>query len=311
MNILVSLTYFPKEWKQWNWPGELVKWQVKTGIVDQRILPEIHAWVIDPDTSVTAPVLADLPHLQVISTASTGTNHIDKKLCENMGIDVLCLFDDRKALDKIKASSEGTFTLLLMTLKNSRAALKEIDNRRWHQNQRLLRGNELFRKTVGIIGYGRIGKNINRWCREFGAETVVYDPPKSIGPSLDDLLRRSDILVVCCNLTEETKNLLNSTNLCKMKDDAVLINTSRGEVIDEADLADLLIKRPKMRVGIDVLAGEVSGTHLTSPLLKFNNVTILPHVAGCTYESNEKAARIAMELLRKWDYLRDTEKSVP
>ena len=103
---------------------------------------------------------------------------------------------------------------------------------------------------------------------------------------------------MCCSLTEVTYGLIDYDLLSRLREGAVLVNTARGEVMVEADLLRILLERSDLRVGIDVLAGEVVGTHLASPLLCLNNVTVSPHMAGTTYESQEKAARIALKLLQ-------------
>ena len=290
-----------------DWPGELVEWHVGRGVVDQPIYPRVDAWVVDPSTKVDNRALSFLPHLEVIVTASTGTNHID---IDDLGIAVYSLLDDRDALAEIRASSEFTFLLMLMVLRNAHIGIEEVKLGRWKENERLLRGNELYGKTVGIIGLGRIGSNIARWCSAFGVERVLVCDPELGHPDLDTVMSESDVIVVSCSLNESTKDLISYRKLCKIRENCTLINTSRGEVIVEDDLARLLLKRPDIRVGIDVLRGEVYGAHLTSPLRQFNNVVITPHMAGLTYESNEKAARIAADLLRRhYDEYDDREGS--
>ena len=289
MNILVHLPqseFLPLE--EWGWPGVLVS--------DPMVA---EALVIDPNVTLMKPQLALYPELRVIVTASTGTNHIDLAECERRGIKVLSLLDDRDGLDTIKASSEFTFLLLLATLKNLKHGLHETSVGRWKVNERLFRGRELFGKTVGFVGFGRIGRNMYRYVKAFDANVkYIYDPALVIGGKLEWLFDESDIVIICCSLTEETEGMIGYELLERLKEGACLINTSRGEVLVEQDLLRFLLKRPDVCVGLDVLAGEVNGAHLRSPLLRMANVTITPHMAGVTCESQEKAAQIALKLLQ-------------
>jgi len=189
--------------------------------------------------------------------------------------------------------------LLLATLKNLKHGLHETSVGRWKVNERLFRGRELFGKTVGFVGFGRIGRNVFKWCKSFGAlPKRIYDPRTVKGGKLEDIFDYSDIVVVCCSLTQETEGMIGYDLLKRLKENAVLVNTSRGEVLVAKDLERILLERPDISVGLDVLAGEVHGTHLASPLLRMNNVIVTPHMAGVTCESQEKAAQIALKLLQ-------------
>ena len=288
MNILVHLPqaeFLPLA--SWDWPGVLVS---------DPLIAE--ALVIDPNVTLYKEQLDLYPELRVIVTASTGTNHIDLRECASRNIKVLSLLDDRDGLDEIKASSEFTFLLLLATLKNLKPALQEVAAGRWKANERLFRGNELFGKTVGIVGFGRIGQNIYRYCKVFGANPKhIFDPRTVKNGCLEELFENSDIVIICCSLTEVTYGMIDYDLLSRLKENAVLINTSRGEVLVESDLVRVLLKRPDISIGIDVLAGEVHGTHLASSLLGLHNATVTPHMAGVTYESQYKAITIAKQLL--------------
>jgi D-3-phosphoglycerate dehydrogenase len=291
VNILVHLPqaeFLPLA--AWDWPGILVG--------DPMVA---EALVIDPNVTLMKEQLDLYPELRVIVTASTGTNHIDLDECMQRDIKVLSLLDDRAGLDTIKASSEFTFLLLLATLKNLRAGLQEVAAGRWKQNERIFRGHELYNKDVGIVGFGRIGQNLFRYCKIFGANVKhIFDPRTVKNGVLEELFEDSDIVVLCCSLTEVTHGMIDYDLLSRLKEGAVLVNTARGEVLVEQDLLRILLERSDLRVGIDVLTGEVLGTHFSSSLLCLNSVTITPHMAGVTHESQEKAARISLRLLTRF-----------
>ena len=289
MNILVHLPqaeFLPLA--AWDWPGVLV---------DDPLIAE--ALVIDPNVTLYKEQLDLYPELRVIVTASTGTNHIDLRECVSRNIKVLSLLDDRDGLDTIKASSEFTFLLLLATLKNLKPALQEVAAGRWKANERLFRGNELFGKTAGLVGFGRIGQNLFRYLKVFGANPkYIFDPRTVRNGCLGELFEDSDIVIICCSLTEVTYGMVDYDLLKRLKRDAVLVNTARGEVLVETDVLRILSERPDLRIGMDVLAGETKGAHLASPLLRCSGVTVTPHMAGVTVESQAKAARMALKLLR-------------
>ena len=287
MNILVHLPQSEfLDLESWDWPGVLV---------DDPLIAE--ALVIDPNVTLYKEQLDIWPELRVIVTASTGTNHIDLIECRLRGILVMSLLDDRAGLDTIKASSEFTLLLLLATLKNLKAGLQEVADGRWKQNERLFRGSELYGKSVGFVGFGRIGQNMFRYLKAFGAHIKsIYDPRVVEGGSLEAVFD-CDIVIVCCALTEVTYGLIDYDLLSRLKKGAVLVNTARGEVMVEADLLRILLERSDLRVGIDVLEGEVHGAHLASSLLCLNSVTVTPHMAGVTFESQHKATLLALKLL--------------
>jgi len=162
----------------------------------------------------------------------------------------------------------------------------------------LVRGHELYNKDVGIIGFGRIGQNMFRYLKVFGANPkYIFDPRTVRNGCLEELFEKSDIVIVCCSLTPITEGMIGYDLLSRLKEGAVLVNTARGEVMVEADLLRILLERSDLRVGLDVLTGEVLGTHFSSSLLCLNSVTVTPHMAGVTHESQEKAARISLRLL--------------
>jgi phosphoglycerate dehydrogenase-like enzyme len=252
--------------------------------------PPVDGWVIDPCTTVNKGSLWET--LEIIATASTGTNHIDLDACTNKGIDVLSLLDDKEGLLEIRASSEFTFFLILAALRRVKHLAFDMWAGKWDRHENVLRGRELYGKRVGIIGLGRIGSNIFRWATAFGANVgTIYDLTVR-GTTLEMVFEDSDIVVISCALNE-----------------GVLVNTSRGEVVRESELVEILRVRPDVVYATDVLRGETTGEHLTSPLLGLTNCIVTPHVAGLTYESNEKALRIANKLLWRW-YERSKKESV-
>lgn len=265
-------------------------------------------WVMNPGQNfvIDDSILDFYPNLKILSTPSTGSNHINRIDCEQRNIEVFCLLDDREILNSISASAEFTFLLLLNSMRRLDFSLPEVSEGRWRAREDDLRGHELSGKNVGIIGLGRIGSRMARYCRAFDASVAYYDPyvhnPDIPNWSLEDIFSKSDAVCTCCSLTEETTGMINYDLLKRLNAGASYINTSRGEVINETDLVRVLSERPDIKVGLDVLAGEVTNTHHASPLIEFHRngqIVITPHIAGATIESQSKAAIGALRLLQK------------
>lgn len=270
--------------------------------------PDLTAWIVNPGQRfvVDSDVLAFYPALRVIVTPSTGVNHVDVRACAGRGLPLLSLLDDREGLEEIAASAEFTFLLVLNTLRRLDFATREVSARRWRHREDLLRGYELSGKLVGLIGLGRIGRRLARYCAAFGARVVYHDPyvtTTSPAPrALDAVFDECDVVCVCCGLTAETQGMITETLLARLKPGACLVNTARGEVVDERALVAVLTARPDLRVGLDVLPGEVTDTHLASPLLALHDagrIVVTPHISGATVESQSRAARIALGLVRR------------
>lgn len=234
-------------------------------------------WVCDPKANFIIGENNLSHNLKVLATPSTGTNHIDLTACARRGVKVISLLDDRAGLDTISASAEFTFKLLLDAL-------------------RLAPARELQGKKVGILGYGRIGRRLDRWCQEFGAQVWIRD----IGSkqTMSQLFFNCDVVIICCALTPETTGMITKDLLLSMKKGAALVNTARGEVIDEDALVEVMKLRPDLRVAVDVLVGETTGTQQPERLRELGAI-VHPHTAGETFDSRTKAARIILNLLRK------------
>ena len=269
----------------------------------------INAWIVNPGQQfvINGDVLKFFPKVELIITPSTGKNHIDENECSKKNVKVFGLLDVRNILDTITASSEFTFLLILNALRRLDFAINEVSQNRWRDNEDQLRGYELNGRTVGLVGLGRIGSNIARWCKVFGAIVYYNDPYvnskvyQSI--SLNEIFSNSDIVCISCILSEETKGFINFELLSMLKHNSALINTSRGEVLNEADLVKVLNERDDIHVCLDVLSGEVTNSQFSSPLLDYHKkgrITITPHIAGATFDSQLKAANGALELLKNY-----------
>lgn len=257
-------------------------------------------FVIDDD------VLTGFPNLRAIATPSTGINHIDRPACTSRGIEVVSLLDDRPALEEIAASAEFTFLHLLNALRRLDVGYETVKKGAWRHDEDRLRGRELQGRRVGLVGAGRIGRRLARYLQVFGCEVNVHDPfaQPPLGTrrmiSLDEVFRSSDIVVVCCSLTPETTTLIGAEQLRQLPVGGILINTARGEILREEEVAAVLTERQDLLLSVDVVVGETRGQQGLSPLVtaaRTGRVVVTPHIAGATVESQQKAARAAIRLL--------------
>ena len=269
------LDFDPEVWREYQavTPAGAEVW-VRDAITEWVCSPAENRYIGDAE-------LAQYPNLRILATASTGTNHIDLDACKRRGIRVISLLDDRAGLETISASAEWTFKLILEGLRLKRP---------YH---------ELQGRTVGLIGHGRIGRKIAKWSRAFGAEVDWYDPWGGDYMLTLGTMFFKDIVVICCALSEDTKSLIDYDLLKLLPKDAVLVNTARGEIINTGHLLKFMDERPDVRVCLDVVPGEVDGAAEVYRIpLQAAGAYVTPHIAGDTYESRTKAARIILGLLK-------------
>jgi len=264
------------------------------------------AWIVSPCPKyhVSAELLDNFKNIKCVVTPSTGVDHINVLDIESRGIKVLSLRHSSKYFS-ISASSEYTFSLMLALLRNIPKAVSYPINGKWRESEKDLRAKEVMGLKIGIIGFGRIGQNVGRYSTAMGAIVQYYDPYVAHEDfervdDLKDLFVSSDMILVCPVLTDETKNLINKDILKHSKKDQLIVNTSRGEVVNENDIVLAINNGMIYGYACDVLCGEISGEWIKSPILELassgKNVLVSPHIAGLTYDSESKAQNIAINL---------------
>ncbi len=254
---------------------------------DNHCANNITEWVCDPsaDFTIDTEVLDHYPNLRILATPSTGNNHIDLDAVRARGIKFLSLLDDREGLETISASAEFTFKLLLDALRKEPA-------------------RELRAKAIRMIGFGRIGHRLSLFCEAGGAYWYAFDPylrrDDNWRNSFKNIFLDCDVVVICCTYNKETHSMIKKEHILSMKQGAALVNTARGEIIDEQGLYEALAERPDIRFATDVVHGEVEGRGEESRTkLRALGAIVTPHIAGATYDSRTKAARIILDLLKK------------
>ncbi len=232
-------------------------------------------------------------HLKLFVTATTGSDHIDISALNRRGIPLLTLKDRKEVIRNITPAAEHSWLLLMACARRLRAAVNGVLLKEWDRNKYpgiMLRG-----KTIGIIGCGRIGQWVARYATAFEMKCLGFDPyvcpwPGTIEKTdLESLLKTADFISVHVPLNEETLQLLGQKEFRNIKKGAVLINTSRGEIIDESAVLEALLEGRLAAVGLDVLTSEPDiADH---PIIKYaethQNVIITPHIGGFSPEALE------------------------
>jgi len=217
-----------------------------------------HALLVRSETRVTASLMARAPNLRVVARAGTGVDTIDVPAATRRGIAVM----NTPGANTVSAGEHAMGLLLALVRRISDAAAAM---RRGEWDRKRFEGTELRGKTMGVVGLGRIGGHVAQLARAFGMQVVGHDPylpPERAGEmhvrllSLEALLRAADVVTLHVALTDQTHHLIDATRLKLMKPNAVLINTARGELVDEAALADAIKEKRIGGAAIDVFAVE-------------------------------------------------------
>jgi len=255
----------------------------------RALVVEARALLVRNQTPVTAALLAAAPRLQVVGRAGVGLDNVDVDAASERGI-VVCYAPEENAL----SVAEHVFALLFALARKIVSADQSVRAGRW---ERLVHtGWELYGKTLGLLGLGRIGFRVALRARAFGLTVVAYDPyvsPNSfvvtesgaVLKSFQEVLTEADILSLHLPLTEATRHLLGEAALAWMKPTAVLINTARGGVVDEAALARALAAGRLAGAALDVRENEPPGD---SPLHALPHVVLTPHIAAFTVEGQAR-----------------------
>ncbi len=275
----------------------------------QTLVAECDILVVRLAHRVTREVIAAAPKLKIIGTSTTGLDHIDLKAANERGIAVVSLKGETEFLKTIRASTEHTMAILLALLRKIPQAAKAAEAGDWQQNP--FSGGELYEKTLGIIGFGRIGSILARMAKGFDANVISTDPTVSaevmraagVEPvTLDELLSRSDIVSINVPLDDATKGMFGADAFARMKKGAFLVNTSRGQIVDEAALLAALESGQVAGAALDVLTNEGQMDMREHPVIRYarehGNLLITPHIAGTTGESLERTQVFIAEKIR-------------
>ena len=272
--------------------GELMVYD-RTGSEDQVIARIGEAEVVFVNkVPITKRVLEECPNIKFISVLATGYNVIDIKAAAEKGIVVSNIPSYGTA-----AVAQFAIALLLEVCHHVAHHSEAVHQGRWASSPDWCFWDypliELQGKTMGIIGFGRIGQATGRIAKAMGMKVIAYsrsirEDGKEIADyvDLDTLLRTSDVIVLHCPLFPETEGIINKDNIAKMKDGVIIINNSRGQLVVEQDLADALNSGKVCAAGLDVVSTEP--IREDNPLLKAKNCLITPHISWAPKESRQR-----------------------
>jgi D-3-phosphoglycerate dehydrogenase len=258
---------------------------------------EYDALLVRSATKVTKEVIEAGKNLKVIGRAGVGVDNIDVKAASKKGIVVM----NTPGGNTISAA-EHTMSMLLALSRSIPQANLSLKSKQWEKKKFL--GTEVFKKTLGIIGLGRIGGEVAKRAQSFGMEIIAYDPyiskthARELGVKLvsfPELITQADYITVHVPLTPETKYLINKETISKMKDGVKIINCARGGIIDESALAEAVKSGKVSGAALDVFESEPP---FDSPVLGLENIIVTPHLGASTEEAQINVAReIAMQVL--------------
>lgn len=261
---------------------------MKTGMDEQELIhtiPEFHIAVVRGATKMTRNVIQAASNLELIVRAGIGLDNIDCDAAKEKGIQV-----NNTPAATTTSVAEHTLGLMLAAVRNHGKANLSMKAHKWEK--KALSGTELFQKTLGIIGSGRIGLEVARLSLAFGMKVLVYDiidvqadlDFKQV--DLDVLLAQSDVISLHLPLTEQTKHMISDTEFAKMKEGVILVNASRGGTVDEKALFEALESGKVRAAGIDVFEKEPPDEYA---LIDHPNVIATPHIGAAAKEGQKRA----------------------
>jgi D-3-phosphoglycerate dehydrogenase len=286
---------------------------VRPGLMGDELaaaIADADAVLVRSATRITRASLAQATRLKAIGRAGVGVDTIDVDAATERGIPVLTA----PAGNSISAA-ELTMALLLAVARKVPAADRSMKAGEW--DRKSFNGFELYGKTLGLVGAGRIGGQVAKRARAFGMDVIVFDPwldrerARELDVQLcelDDVISRADVLSVHVPLTDGTRNLIAAAQLARMKKGALLLNVARGGVVDEGALLEALLSGQLAGAGLDVYEQEPLAKD--SPLRALPNVVMTPHLGASTAEAQQNVAIEIAEAVRAALLNGDTSKAV-
>ncbi len=260
----------------------------------EEIIADFDGIVIRSATKMTAELIERATNLKVIGRAGVGVDNVDVAAATRRGIVVA-----NAPESTVVSAAEQTIGLMVALVRNIPQAHAALKQGRWERSR--WSGVELEGKTLGVLGFGRIGQQVARRAMGLGMRVVAYDPFVSddrfreLGvehvPTVDEVLAVADVLTLHSPLTDETRGMINRETIAKMKDGARLVNAARGALVDEEALAEAIDAGKLAGAALDVFSTEP----YDGPLLERDHIVVTPHLAASTDEAQDRAGMIIAE----------------
>jgi len=285
LNGLGEVYYHPDLWKSDNLVSAIAK---------------ADAIIVRNQTRVTRELLASAPNVKVLGRLGVGLDNIDLKACEDAGVTVVYARNANAV-----SVAEYVFAAMLSFSRQLEEASADVKNGNWSRRRFTL--SELYGKTLGLLGVGEIGARLAIRAKAFGMNIIGFDPflpPYELActdfgvhmTGLGEVLSQSDFISLHVPLTDKTRNLVSKKNIELMKPNTVIINTSRGGIVNEEDLYEAIKNKQIAGAALDVLSTEPPAG---SPLLELDNIIVSPHIAGLTEESQVRTSVLVAGEVRK------------
>jgi D-3-phosphoglycerate dehydrogenase len=265
----------------------------------EALLPKASALIIRSATTVDVALLEKAPNLKLVIRAGEGTDNIDKKACALKGVKVANTPGANN-----NSAAEHAIALMMSALRKIPAAHTSMKAGLWDKAS--FEGNELWRKKVGIVGFGRIGQIVAKRLAGFEVEVLFFDPfikysdipYAKAASSLEEVFEKSDLVTIHVPLMEQTKNMITKTQLELMKPHAFLIDAARGKIVNEKDLYDILSAKKIRGAAFDVFASEP--LEKDTPLLKLDNLLLTPHIGASTEEAQVRVGEMCVDQVKEF-----------
>jgi D-3-phosphoglycerate dehydrogenase len=279
-----------------------------------REISKYDALFTNPNKSkvfIDKKLITKAKNLKCITTASTGTNHIDIEFLKKKKIKLISLTQEYPTIKKITSTAEHALALTLAQTRNVIEAANSVKKNEWNYLNFI--GRQISNLNVGVIGYGRLGKYYTKYCVALKSKVFIYDPYKEAKnknikqvKNVKEIFKKCDIISLHIHANSKNKNLINHSLLKFAKKELLLINTSRGEIVNEKDLLFFLKKNSKAKYATDVISNEIDGkkkNKLINMYKKNSQILITPHIGGMTHEAQEiaynRVAKLMGDFMRK------------
>jgi D-3-phosphoglycerate dehydrogenase / 2-oxoglutarate reductase len=296
-SVLVTDNISDEGLKKLTW-DKTIKVDVRPGIKNEdliKIIGNYDAIITRSGTSIPASLIENPGKLKVIGRAGVGLDNINIEAASKKGIIVM-----NSPTGNTLAATELTMGIMLAAARKIPLANDSLKSGKWDRKKFM--GVELYNKTLGVVGLGRIGTNVATRAKGFGMRIVAYDPyikkskAESVGvtlcDTLEEVLRQADFLTFHTPLTATTRNMITVKEMALIKDGVILVNCARGGIVNESDLYDALKSGKVFAAGVDVFEKEPAGSN---KLLELENVFATPHIGANTREGQNAVALIIAE----------------
>jgi|TARA_B110000008_G_scaffold39016_1_gene35778 D-3-phosphoglycerate dehydrogenase len=269
-----------------------IGYEKKTGLTEDELALEVKEYeglLVRSAVTVTKKIIDSAIKLKVIGRPGVGVDNVDLVAAKEKNVVVM-----NTPLGNVQATAELTFGIIHSLMRKIQIANLSMHSKKWEKKNFI--GHELYGKTIGIVGFGNIGKKVSEFARAYGMKIVVFSSSISedeqnlyqvTNMNFEKLIQESDIVTFHNKLSDKSKYIINSSVLNKMKPSAIIINCARGGIVNESEIKQSLLNKSLGGYGCDVYETE---PQIDSIFAGMDNVVMTPHIGASTVEAQEKVA---------------------